>query len=868
MAQDPWAKFRVGATPAAPSSGDPIIAPADPYKKAAEARANAGEARAQQDQALQMQSAAREAERLRLAQEQADREKQTAALGTESERTAGFLAGRISDAVKRLVPAASKRPSAQSPTVGVEAVRGVAGDRAANFFTNAERQQVRAAQLDILDAALTLGTGAAYTREQLNNYAESYLPQLFDDPATIKSKRQALRNLLEEASRKAGRSAPDIQAAMTALDQLPDVDAPEPDNPDGLTGTVTDDSPASGGNGGGPNGGGPNDGLTIDPNGPGGLVALAKQGITFGLADEAAGVGGAIGAGLTGRDPMAAYTRERDLARREVEASRQAWPVLGTAAEFLGGGAAAGGLTAPNRLAQVARQGAGMGGIAGFGYGEGGDSVPNALIGAATGGALGAGLYGAGAGVNALARRRAQPNVDLEVVRAGQRQNIPVRQPDARPDLRGKYAAAESGQTSGPMIRQTRADDAAAMEGRIAEVGGQGNASDPYALGTKVQEAGKRYIARTRQQADGLYRRAEQAAGNATVTARNADAALDANIQELRAAGENSNAAAIKYLEGLRADIDRGLSLRAVQNLRTNMRGQISQQGLTGTDTERRVGQVIDAMTQDLAEQLPPEAGQALRAADAFYRERQTFINDTLKQFMGSRGDPLPAETAASRLVSMTQGKGNFERFSRMWGQLEPSEQADVAATVAASLGRARNGEFSPAALVQSLDPNKGINPRTAALIFGRDGAEALRDLRILAGAKRDAMNRLSPSGQAITGATGGLKTLLMGAFGFSTGGPAGAVAGGMAREFIAKVGEQRAARMLLNPDFTKWLRAAPNSNRPQVIDRYFAKLGTIGSIAANDNAAFLGAIRAAFSGPGAAAAQDEQESVGVPPQK
>jgi hypothetical protein len=844
-----------GTTPQAstqpPAQDDPILRPADPYKASAEQRA-------QRDQQLQEVAAAREAERLRMAQESSQRDAQSAALGTESERTAGFLAGRISDAVKRLAPAVKTDPSAQGPTVGVEAVRKIAGDSAANYFTDAERQQVRAAQRDILDAALTLGTGAAYTREQLAGYEQSYLPQLFDDPATIASKRQALRTLLQEASRKAGRSAPDIEAAIQALDQLPDVGAPEDPNREGLTGVVTDDSPATGS----PLSGGP-----PDQSGIGGLIELGKQGITLGLSDEAAGVGGAIGAGLTGNDPMAAYTRERDLARGNIDRARKEWPVMGTVAELLGGGGAVKAITVPNRLAQVARQGAGLGAAAGFGYGEGGESVPNALIGGATGGALGAGLYGASRGLNALSRSRG--NVDMEVVSAGQRQNIPVRQPDARPELRGRMAQVESTANGGPLVRAAREADAAAMEGRIAEVGGQGNPSDPYALGTQVQKAGERYIANTRQQANRLYEKARTAAGGATVTARNADAVLDANIKELRAAGENSNGAAIKYLEGLRADIDRGLSLESVQNLRTNMRGQISQQGLTGTDTERRVGQVIDAMNQDLVDQLPKAASSALSAADAFYKKRQTFINDTLKQFMGSRNNPLPAETAASRLVSMAQGKGNYERFSRMWGQLEPSEQADVAATVAASLGRARNGDFSPAMLIKNLDPRQGINPRTATMIFGPDGARALQDLRILASAKTAALGRQSPSGVAINAASGGLKTLMMSALGFSTGGPAGAVAGGAARELISKWGEQRAARMLLNPDFTKWLRNAPNTTSPKVIDQYFSRLGAIGSIAANDNAAFTSALRAAVGrSPGTVSAQQEQDTGQKPPQQ
>ena len=218
--------------------------------------------------------------------------------------------------------------------------------------------------------------------------------------------------------------------------------------------------------------------------------------------------------------------------------------------------------------------------------------------------------------------------------------------------------------------------------------------------------------------------------------------------------------------------------------------------------------------------------------------------------------------------VRFTQGKGNYERFSGMWQKLEPAEQADVAATIAASLGRKQNGDFSAAALIKSLDPAKGINPRTARLIFGKEGAEALADLRTLAQAKGAAMDRLSPSGQAIGRQAGGMRQLILSAFGFSQGGVAGAVAVPMATGFIAKLGEQRAARMLLNPDFTKWLKNAPNTTDPRVIDRYFGKLAGMSSVAANDNQAFAGALMEAFRrSPSSAAAQQESNSRREPPQ-
>lgn len=865
----PWEKYRQGQpspTMQPQTQSDPVIKRADPYRAEDQQMQRDAAARAAEDQARQAQQAsisqANEAERLRMARDAAARQAQEATMGTESERTAGFLTKRVVDAIGRLGTAGTRDPAAQSPTLGVEATRKVAGDTAANYMTDAERQQVRAAQIDILDAALTLGTGAAYTREQIEGYREAYFPQLGDEPSTIASKRQALRSLLESAKIKAGRAAPDMEKAIAALDALDTVNDEETSLGEGpgeaVMGTVSDETPPDG-----------LDPRFFDPGGAQGVMDLAKQGMTLGLSDEAAGVGGAISGFFTGEDPMDAYMRERDLERRNLEAARSAHPVMGTAAEFLGGGGAARIASLPSTLGSVMRQGAGIGAVGGFGYGEDAGSGVNALLGAAGGATIGAGLYGASKGLNALAQARRGSPPNMDVVTAGERQNIPIRQPDARPDMRNKMAQVETTQAGGPLIREARTADQAAIENRVAEVGGQGAVADPYALGNKVQDAGQRYIARTKAQANSLYNRAEQEAGGATVQPTEAVAAIERNIAELKAAGENSNKGQITYLEGLREDLSKPLSIKSVQNLRTNMRGQLSERGLTNTDAERRVGQVIDAANQDLTRELPQSASTALRAADDFYRNRQEFINGTLKQFMGDKGNLLPAETAASRLVSMTKGKGNFDRFSRMWKELEPSEQADIAATVAASLGRKGNGEFSASTLIRSLDPDSGINPRTARLLFGKDGADALADLRIIAKAKTDtgqAMNA-SRTGVVVGQTMGNLKTMLMAAFGFSTGGAGGAAAGAISREFLSRWGEQRAARMLLNPDFTKWLRNAPNTTNPRAIDRYFSRLA--GTIAANDNQAFtqalIGAVR---KSPGPAAAEQEPDARREPPQQ
>jgi hypothetical protein len=131
---------------------------------------------------------------------------------TEGERKAATLLQRLNFSQRQLEQAVSQNPDAASPGLVQSAVGAVFGDNAANAITPAERQRVEAAQLDILDAALTLGTGAAYTREQLEGYRRSYFPQIGDSQATIQDKAARLNNVIEAAKIAAGRAGPQTPA--------------------------------------------------------------------------------------------------------------------------------------------------------------------------------------------------------------------------------------------------------------------------------------------------------------------------------------------------------------------------------------------------------------------------------------------------------------------------------------------------------------------------------------------------------------------------------------------------------------------------------------------------------------------------------
>lgn len=122
---------------------------------------------------------------------------------SESERLAGYNAGRALDAAKRISSALEKDPAASAPGLIETAVGRVADP---NILRGEGRQRVAAAQRELIDALLTLATGAAYNREQLEGQMESYIPKWSDKPGSREDKRAALLGLIQNAKVKAGRA--------------------------------------------------------------------------------------------------------------------------------------------------------------------------------------------------------------------------------------------------------------------------------------------------------------------------------------------------------------------------------------------------------------------------------------------------------------------------------------------------------------------------------------------------------------------------------------------------------------------------------------------------------------------------------------
>lgn len=127
---------------------------------------------------------------------------------SEDERRSAGLAVRMQNALSTIQEVGRKNPEAMKPGVVAATAGSIPGLGmvARNVANSSERQQVEAAQRDALDAALTLATGAAYTKEQLSGLLHSYFPQIGDTDATVAEKQKRFESVIETARIRAGRA--------------------------------------------------------------------------------------------------------------------------------------------------------------------------------------------------------------------------------------------------------------------------------------------------------------------------------------------------------------------------------------------------------------------------------------------------------------------------------------------------------------------------------------------------------------------------------------------------------------------------------------------------------------------------------------
>jgi hypothetical protein len=564
-------------------------------------------------------------------------------------------------------------------------------------------------------------------------------------------------------------------------------------------------------------------------------ATLLTQGASLGNFDELAGVGGM----LLGDK----YETNRDAQRILADRARGRLGGVGTAIEIGGGlltanptSMAASGLTLPQRMAAGARVGAINGSIAGFGYGEGPQSVPNALVGAGVGATVGGTLPVVGNALSRFAKPVSQESRAL--AQASVDENVPISRAFVDPSQRNKLTYLETTKGGNAPIREGMAATSDAIEGRVTRLEQGKTPLDNEAGGSRIQEAAHAFIAKTRGVKDRLYSRAEQKAGNVTFVPQGAIQQADAIIADLER-NPSTNKGLIAYIKELRSDLASGpKTLQDVRAIRTGIRGQINERGLTMSGADAHAASILDAAKQDITGALSnnPGALAAYNRADQYYAERQGIIKTTLSRFIDKDGRISP-ERAFERLKNMAKPSGDARRFQRMMQMLDPDEQAEIAATFAHSLGRGTDDAFSPAKFVTKVSE---LSPQARRAMFGADGAQSIDNLVRLSTAYRDVQRNLNNSRSGVAfnyrSLVGTISGLLGGGAGYLSAGPGGGLTGaavGMlaakgAANVVENTSNKLSARALMNPKVSQWLLSAPVTRSPAAIQAHFAKLNAI----------------------------------------
>lgn len=565
---------------------------------------------------------------------------------------------------------------------------------------------------------------------------------------------------------------------------------------------------------------------------------LGRQGATLGLADEAAGLGRAASRLMQGENPIEGYRLGRDAERMAVQDARRQLGYTGTAIEVAGGLVSAnpaGALTAltGRQLAREgARAGAYGGALAGYGSGEGLEgSVMGAGVGAAAGGALGGAL-------GAVAGRYAPRGMDPAIAAAADAEGVRISQPMIEGNRRAinRAGVLEADPSTAPIIQQGFADTAEDIGTGVQRLGGGGSPQERGVAGETIQRASRRFIQRSRGVADRLYNRAQTLAGDATITPRDSLTQLRAELRQLSET-PNVNQGELSFINELGEDISSGpLSVDAVRNLRTSIRGRINQQGLTASQADARAMRIMDALQRDAQASLPPAAAQAFRRADAYYRERMVHIDDVLDRFIGGeRGVArLSGEQAFDKIRTMANSDGR--RLAAIMRDLSQGERLDVAATLAQSLGR--RGPDDPFSTDLFISQARKFSPSARRTIFGPDGAQSIENLVTLSRRLQEAQSQVNRSrtGRPVTNAIRGqARTLvagLLGTGGFAATGSAGGAVAGLAvagTAMLARAGMRAlSARSLMSPRVANWLAQTADVNTPAQAQQAVRRLGTV----------------------------------------
>jgi hypothetical protein len=288
------------------------------------------------------------------------------------------------------------------------------------------------------------------------------------------------------------------------------------------------------------------------------------------------------------------------------------------------------------------------------------------------------------------------------------------------------------------------------------------------------------------------------------------------------------------------------------------MRDRFVKDGLTGTDTERRVNQVVDAAAEDVRDGLSaagmPDVSANFAAGDAAWRSRMDTINNVLRPIIGTRDSPKSGEQVVKTITADLQG--NNARAIAFLKALPPAEQANVRASIIGAMGKVAPGQQGSEGTDFSLNTflthwNK-VGERAKNAYFGPEARAALNDLAQIAEGTREAQgyHNISNTG----GVVAGLATAATGFGGFPL--------------LIKTLATQYAlGRLLASPRFARWLARAPKAKNPRAYTDKLAGIARAEPAIASDVLSLQQRLADAFKAAPmkAAATSDSQDSEQTP---
>lgn len=405
---------------------------------------------------------------------------------------------------------------------------------------------------------------------------------------------------------------------------------------------------------------------------------------------------------------------------------------------------------------------------------------------------------------------------EQELLKAAGRQGVDVLPADVGGPVTRRMTSAVSQTVGGTRpIKQAATrmtEQAKNARDRIAAVIGQ--ALEPEAAGQAAIKGAKAAIKTTGDEADRFYKMAEKLTVGERVDAPKAVAVLDRNIAEL---GETPGGApGLSILQSLRDDLAKGkLTVGGIRRMRTVLRDQFMKEGLTASDIERRVNQVVKAAAEDVTDGLKARgldnAANLFAKGDAAWRNRMQLIDEVLEPIIGKDGTKSGEQVMKTLTADL---QGNNARAARFLEALPEAEQSNVRASIIGALGKAKAGQQGAEGTEFSLNTflthwnQVGKTARRA--YFGPEAQAALDDLAKIAEGTREAQGyrNLSNTG----GVVAGLATAATGFGGFPL--------------LVKTIGTQYAlGRLLASPRFARWLARAPRAANQGL---YIRKLSAI----------------------------------------